>query len=78
MRNRLLQLLLGFLRAGADLDNQVRTTLTVRRASTPDVDRPPSYVPVPVSLTRCGLPPPSSKTLKDAVGLPVASGLSLT
>jgi len=36
------------------------------------------YVPVPVSLTRCGLPPPLSRTSRMALRLPVASGVNVT
>ena len=37
-----------------------------------------TYVPVPVSVTFCGLPPPSSLILTTAVRVPWAVGLKVT
>ena len=37
-----------------------------------------TYIPVPDNLTVCGLPPPLSVTLTDALLAPVAVGLRLT
>jgi len=37
-----------------------------------------SYVPVPVRLTFCGLPPPSSLIETAAVRFPVAEGVKVT
>jgi len=54
----------------------------LRCAAAPSLDHPQgndiSYVPVPVKVTPCGLPPPLSLTPTAAVRFPVTVGLNVT